>query len=56
VLGLRIPFEKYVKFDQSGSYPSGAIRQGFLNTLPVRRQLHTEKTEHYASLGEFHNR
>jgi len=56
-LGLQIPFEKYVNFHQSGVYPVGAKRQGFLNVpFSVRRQLHAENDGHYDSFGEFHNR
>jgi len=56
-LGLRIPFEKYVNFYQSGMYPSGIKRQNFLNvSSSVRRQLHTEDDGHYDAFGEFRNR
>jgi len=55
-LGMRIPFEKYVDFYQSGIYPAGIKRQSFLNAPSVSRQVHAENEGHYDSFGEFHNR
>lgn len=55
-LGLPVPFDHYVNFSVAENYPPGSRRQTFLHAEALKRQLHTEETDHYAAFGEFHNR
>ncbi len=56
MLNRPIPFEKYVDFSSVAQRPAGQKRQYFLESAGIKRQLHSEESDHYRAFGEFNNR
>ncbi len=54
-LGLRIPFEQYVNFNDSGHQPVGVKRVSYLEIPSTRHPLRQEQGQHYDSFGVFDN-
>lgn len=55
-LGIPIPFEQYVNFQNAQKYPAGVKRTSYLKVSGIRRILHKEKEGHYDEFGTFSNR
>jgi len=54
--GLPIPFEHYVKFQNSKNFNPGPKRDSKLDAGNARRLLHVEAEGHYDAFGSFENR
>lgn len=55
LIGMSIPFEKYVNFSNAWDHPSGVRRVSYLHANAVRRVLHSEQNGHYDQFGDFFN-